>query len=43
MVNPEQTAIAQVEFVGGPRSRYLWIRPKIGHPKEFSSQKLPRN
>ena len=41
MVNPEQTAIAQVEFVGKPRSRHLRLS-KIGHPKEFSSRRTSR-
>ena len=41
MVNPEQTAIAQVEFVGKPRSRHLRL-PKIGHSKEFSSKRTSR-
>lgn len=41
MANPEQTAIAQVEFVRKPRFRHFWM-PQIGHPKDFASRIISR-
>lgn len=38
----EPVGVAQAEIVGKPRFRHIWIRPQIGHPKDFATRRIPR-